>query len=134
MLVGPSSGEVPGPATSRQTAQVFRAPGRSRTCCPPARTAGVLPVHHQRAARPTVAHERSTRRTLPTTGSVRDVAAGDSDDRLVPGVPPMAQFQLDPERDPWDRQPGESADQYEWFLHYRNDGERRTLARVAQRF
>lgn len=46
----------------------------------------------------------------------------------------MGQFQLDPERDPWDRQPGETADQYDWFLHYRNDGERRTLARVAQRF
>lgn len=46
----------------------------------------------------------------------------------------MAGFKLDPERDPWERQPGESPDQYEWWLHWRNAGERRTYAATAARF
>ena len=46
----------------------------------------------------------------------------------------MAAFRLDPERDPSDRQPGEPYDQYDWWLHWRNAGERRSYADVARRF
>lgn len=46
----------------------------------------------------------------------------------------MATLTLDTERDPWDRQPGEQAHCYDWFLHYRDEGERRSYARTAERF
>lgn len=46
----------------------------------------------------------------------------------------MAAFRLDPDRDPSDRQPGESHDQHGWWLHWRNAGERRSYADVARRF
>lgn len=45
----------------------------------------------------------------------------------------MAQIELDTERDLWDRQPKEPADRYDWFLHWRDDGERRSYARTADR-
>lgn len=44
----------------------------------------------------------------------------------------MAQIELDADRDPWERQPREPTDRYEWFLNWRDDGERRTYARTAQ--
>jgi hypothetical protein len=37
-------------------------------------------------------------------------------------------------RDRWDRQVGEPAEEYDWFVQYRNDGARRSHARVADRF
>ncbi|GAA0607645.1 hypothetical protein GCM10010174_26020 [Kutzneria viridogrisea] len=38
------------------------------------------------------------------------------------------------DRDPWARQPGETGEAFDWFSHWRNDGHRRSYARVAERF
>lgn len=44
----------------------------------------------------------------------------------------MAQIELDTDRDLWDRQPHEPAEKFDWFVNWRDDGERRTYARTAQ--
>jgi hypothetical protein len=36
--------------------------------------------------------------------------------------------------DPWGRQRGESAEQHDWFTHWRNDGHRRAFTRTAEKF
>lgn len=43
-------------------------------------------------------------------------------------------FALDPERDAWDRQPGERAEHHDWFVHWLNDRSRRSYTRTAGRF
>jgi hypothetical protein len=40
----------------------------------------------------------------------------------------------DDARDLWDRQLGEPAEEYDWFVHYRNEAARRSHTRVAERF
>lgn len=36
--------------------------------------------------------------------------------------------------DPWERQTGEPAEEFDWFTHWRNDGHRRSHQRTADRF
>jgi hypothetical protein len=36
--------------------------------------------------------------------------------------------------DPWERQHGETAEQFDWFAQWRNDGHRRTFTRTAEKF
>lgn len=43
-------------------------------------------------------------------------------------------FRYAADRDPWDRQLGESGEEHDWWLHWRGDGHRRTYARTAERF
>lgn len=43
-------------------------------------------------------------------------------------------FRLDPASDAWDRQPGEPAEEFDWWQHYRNEGHRRTHQRTAEKF
>lgn len=43
-------------------------------------------------------------------------------------------FRFDDARDPWDRQLGETAEHYDWFQHWRNEGHRRSFRRTADKF
>lgn len=45
-----------------------------------------------------------------------------------------AGFRFAPGRDVWERQTGERAEEHDWFLHWLNDGHRRTYVRTAERF
>lgn len=46
----------------------------------------------------------------------------------------MSSFRYATDRDSWDRQIGESGEQHDWFLHWRNEGHRRSYSRVAEVF
>lgn len=45
---------------------------------------------------------------------------------------PPTPLTLDPDRDPWDRQPGESDRWFGWFVQYRELGRGRNLTKVAK--
>lgn len=44
------------------------------------------------------------------------------------------QYRRDPNRDAWERQPGEPGETFDWFAHWRGEGHRRSYARTAARF
>lgn len=46
----------------------------------------------------------------------------------------MSGFRYAAGRDLWDRQPGETAEQHDWFTHWRNEGHRRSYPRTAEKF
>lgn len=46
----------------------------------------------------------------------------------------MPTYRRDPSRDAWDRQPGETAEHFDWFTAWRNDSHRRSYPRVAEKF